>query len=470
MTFTCTVDLDAWPLSFDPFDIVDFNQALVLDAVIDPLLREGAGAGPVPSCAAGIVPVDDGRRWLLRLREGLRWPDGSPITAGHVAAGVHRVCGPTGVHLPSLRRPGERATVRGAAVSADTVEIRSEYPIPFMPELLTFLGAGPVRSDGERWTGSGPYRATGVDRHAGRIELSRQEARTAERCGPDRLSFRVYGDRAAALTALDDGRLDVSLNTGLPPEDFSRLAEHPRSMVRPLSMVAQLWVHPTVAAVLGHSDGRRLLSETFDRAAVAAASGGALIPLRRYRDLWRTPQGRGAGPAVPAERVSAGPRGELRLIVADFPPNHLVAAVLAAHVHSGFGHVVRPVVLPYERFARAAAHGDYDLMYGINPAPVPHVAALLTALHSSSPYARSVGLRDDTVDAVLEQVLRSGDPDWDDAEDRVLAAAPVIPLFQVNSVTAWASDVDGIDVAPSGALAWQRIARPAGHRSLEGAR
>ncbi len=266
------VDLDAWPLSLDPFHVVDFNQALVLDALVDPLTRDLAdGTGTEPSALTALTPVDGDRIWRLRPASGQVWDDGSPVRAQEIAAGVHRAWGPTCLPLPAAHDPegtGSPVTTRVVPDPADgapVVELRSRLPVPYLPQLLAFPGAAPVREtpDGG-WTASGPFRPVRADRARGRIELRRKPSR---RTGPntaERLAFQVHADRADAFAALADGRLDVSVNTGLPPDDFAEAAARPGATVRPLSLACQLWVRPGLDSPLAGPAGRRAFSAGFD--------------------------------------------------------------------------------------------------------------------------------------------------------------------------------------------------------------
>ncbi|MER6099901.1 ABC transporter substrate-binding protein [Streptomyces sp. NPDC001728] len=463
------VDLDAWPLSLDPFHVVDFNQATVLDALVDPLTRDLArGPGTAPSALASLTPLDGERVWLLRPAPGQRWDDGSPVRTEEVAAGVHRAWGPTGLPLPAAYDTdgtGSPVTTRVVPDPADgspVVELRSPLPLPYLPQLLAFPGAAPVREtpDGG-WTASGPFRPVLADRARGRIELRRKPSRRTGPGTPERLAFQVYADRADALAALADGRLDLSVNTGLNPAEFTAAAARPGATVRGLSMACQLWVRPGIDSPLATPAGRRAFSAGFDRQSASALLRRAALPLPRYTELWEPRgtdpggDGRPAGPPPAGRLPPRCRRAELTLSYADFAPNGDAAALVAADVHERFGHPVRLRPLSYEHFARAAATLDYELLYGINPAPLAHVAGFLTGFHSTSGQARAFGFAEPAVDAALDRALRTaGGPEaaraWRETEAVVLDHAPVVPLFQVNSVTLTGAGCPAPTVAATG--------------------
>ncbi|MFE5589902.1 ABC transporter substrate-binding protein [Streptomyces sp. NPDC056549] len=478
---TLVVDLDAWPLSLDPFHVVDFNQALVLDALVDPLTRDLADApGTAPSALAALTPLDGDRVWLLRPAPGQYWDDGSPVRPEEIAAGVHRAWGPTCLPLPAAYDPegtGSPVTTRVVPDPADgapVVELRSPLPLPYLPQLLAFPGAAPVREapDGG-WTASGPFRPVRVDRARGRIELRRKPSRRTGPGTPERLAFQVHADRADAFAALADGRLDLSLNTGLTPDEFTAAAARPGATVRGLSMACQLWVRPGLDSPLAGPAGRRAFSAGFDRHAASTRLRQAALPLPRYSDLWEPrgsepggDDGRPAGPPHPGHLPPPGRRAELTLTYADFPPNGDAASLVAADIGARFGHPVRLRPLSYERFARAAATLDYELLYGINPAPLAHVAGFLTGFHSTAGQARALGFAEPAVDAALDRALRApGGPEaawaWREAEGVVLDHAPVVPLFQVNSVTLTGPGRPAPVVAATGAAHLDDLTRTA---------
>ncbi|MER7952490.1 ABC transporter substrate-binding protein [Streptomyces sp. NPDC096079] len=479
---TLVVDLDAWPLSLDPFHVVDFNQATVLDALVDPLTRDRAdGPGTEPSALVSVTPSDgpgEGHTWLLRPAPGQRWGDGSPVRPEEIAAGVHRAWGPTCLPLPAAHDPhgtGSPVTTRVVPDPDDgapVVELRSALPLPYLPQLLAFPGAAPVREtpDGG-WTASGPFRPVLADRARGRIELRRKPSRRTGPGTPRRLAFQVYADRSAAFAALADGRLDLSVNTGLTPDRFTEAAARPGATVRALSMACQLWVRPGLDSPLATPAGRRAFSAGFDRRSAGARLCGAALPLPRYSALWEpraggSDDGGPAGPSLPGRLPPPGRRAELALSYADFAPNGEAAALVASDLQARFGHPVRLRPLSYEAFARAAATLDYELLYAINPAPLAHVAGFLTGFHSTAGQARALGFAEPAVDAALDRALgAAGGPEseqaWREAEAVVLDHAPVVPLFQVNSVTLTGPGHPAPAVAATGALPLDDLTRTA---------
>ncbi|NMJ42791.1 ABC transporter substrate-binding protein [Roseomonas sp. JC162] len=191
-----------------------------------------------PQMAEGHTVSDDGRTWLIRLREGLRWHDGEPVRAQDCA--------------PSLARWSRRdtfgqslAAVVDAWEAADdrTIRIRlkSKFPmlvdalakpaavVPFMmPERIA--RTDPFQQMSEV-IGSGPYRFLKDEYISGSRAayakfdgyVPRQEAASRTAGGKvahfERVEWTIIPDSATASAALQSGEIDwwEQVNADLAP-------------------------------------------------------------------------------------------------------------------------------------------------------------------------------------------------------------------------------------------------------------
>ena len=180
-----------------------------------------------PQMAEGHEVSADGRTWLIKLREGLRFHDGEPVRAQDCA--------------PSLRRWAARDTfgqTLGAAVDAweaaddRTIRIRLKQPFPLLPDALAKPNSNIAFIMPERlantepttqvteMVGSGPYRfirgdfvpgsRVAYEKFAGYVP--RQEAPAWGSGGKvahfDRIEWHVIPDPATASAALQAGEVD----------------------------------------------------------------------------------------------------------------------------------------------------------------------------------------------------------------------------------------------------------------------
>ena len=70
--------------TFNPFTINDRNKVAVSTPMLSPVYRTKADGSLVPILAESITPSEDGLTYTLKLKSGLKWSDGQPITADDV--------------------------------------------------------------------------------------------------------------------------------------------------------------------------------------------------------------------------------------------------------------------------------------------------------------------------------------------------------------------------------------------------
>jgi peptide/nickel transport system substrate-binding protein len=196
-------------------------------AIYDLLFGINGKLQPQPQMAEGYTLSDDGRTYLIRLREGLRFHNGEPVRAQDCA--------------PSLARWAARETI-GQTVwqyvetctAADdrTLKIVLRRPIPIFIEAIARGGASvafmmpehiaktdPFKAISDT-TGSGPYRfladefVPGAHVAYARFDgyVPRQEPADWSAGGKvthfDRIEWRIIPDSATAAAALQSGEVD----------------------------------------------------------------------------------------------------------------------------------------------------------------------------------------------------------------------------------------------------------------------
>jgi ABC-type oligopeptide transport system substrate-binding subunit/serine/threonine protein kinase len=169
------------PLTLDPARISDDVSEFVAAQLFEGLVRVDADHNVLPAAAARWKVADDGRRYTFRLREGLRWSDGSPLTAqdfefawrrnlrldppAQLAYLLHVVENARAFGQGHMDDP-ERLGVR--ALDDYTLEVRLDEPVAYLPQLLArpfayplprHLATGPLDwADPERIVSNGAYR------------------------------------------------------------------------------------------------------------------------------------------------------------------------------------------------------------------------------------------------------------------------------------------------------------------------
>ena len=213
---------------------------------------------PQPLMVEGHLIEDDGRRWTMRLREGLVWHDGTPVLARDCVASLHRW----------LKRDASAPVIhaRVDAIEAKddrTLVWRLSKPFPLLTRFLSKVQPAPVMMP-ERIAstvdpfkqvtevvGCGPFRFLPGDYVSGshaafaRFEqyVPRQERASYNSGGHkvyvDRVEWQVVPDSATAANALASGEVDW---LELPQPDLIPMLKR-----NPGVMTGQLDIYGTIA-------------------------------------------------------------------------------------------------------------------------------------------------------------------------------------------------------------------------------
>jgi ABC-type oligopeptide transport system substrate-binding subunit/class 3 adenylate cyclase len=286
------------PNDLDPKSAIAWPNIQACMQLFDRLVEAWPERTLVPSLAERWEISDDGLRYLFRLREGLMWSDGTPLTAHDVEFGIKRVLDPespgSSVAIYFALENGEETylgqntdwdAVGVRALDDRTVEFRLNAPAPYFMSVMNRPDSGPQPRhalDGiaEARVVSGAFEV--AERTDERLLLRRR----AERSG-DVAEVELY--RTAIADALPDferGETDLILVRYTP-----KLADLMPGAVRNDAVLGSpAWsayirfdhTHP----VAGNLALRRALAHAIDREALAAvcpanlvvASGGVVPP------------------------------------------------------------------------------------------------------------------------------------------------------------------------------------------------
>ncbi len=183
---------------------------------------------PQPQMLQGHTVEDDGKRWTLKLRPGLKFHDGEPVRARDCVASIRRWGARDALGQVLLAQTDELSAPDDA-----TILFRLKKPFPLLPEALgkpstpvcfimpeRIASQDPARAVTEM-VGSGPFRFVAGERVPGsRIVyekfadyVPRPEGTPSWTAGPkrvmlDRVEWHVIPDAATAANALQNGEMD----------------------------------------------------------------------------------------------------------------------------------------------------------------------------------------------------------------------------------------------------------------------
>jgi len=203
--------------------------------IFDGLLEYDMALKPLPSLAESWTISDGGKTVTFKLRQGVRWHDGQPLTSADVQFSLMEVVKP--MHP---RGPGNLGPVTAIETpDAHTAVFRLAHPYPPMllglssseaPILPKHLYAGTdLRNNplNNRPIGSGPFKFVSWERGTA-ITLERNP--NYWRPGKpylDRIIFRYINDAATRAAAIEKGEAHVASFGTITPAEMRRLATLP---------------------------------------------------------------------------------------------------------------------------------------------------------------------------------------------------------------------------------------------------
>ncbi len=234
-------------------------------------------AREVPTKANGGVS-DDGKRITFRLRHGVLWQDGAPLTSRDVVFTYRAVMNPHNT-IPS--RYGFDQVESVAAPDRYTAVVRLRRP--FSPIITFFIGGDsnyPIlpahllerysSSDhvayNQRPIGSGPYRY-GTWLHGDRLTLSANDSYYAGRPALRHVDLRFIPDSATIDNQLLTGEIDATFFADVSKIETLRRIRNHRIIVTPVPFV-QVLIFNLHDPVLSDPNVRRAFAMAIDRRAL----------------------------------------------------------------------------------------------------------------------------------------------------------------------------------------------------------
>lgn len=231
---------------------------------IDPTITNNSFAVPfIVNCFEGLVTYneagevvpgnaetwssnDDMTVYTFKLREGLKWSDGTPLTANDYVYSAFRVLDPAtaGQYVNMISDyvvngneyyAGEVTAEEVGIKALDdlTLEFTLSAPCPYFVDLVSMWVYFPVQqatveANGDQWTtkaetyiGNGPFKVTEIKTGESYVLEKNENYWDADNVTLEKLTYRYILDVATALTAYENGEVD-GVRT-IPSSDMARL-------------------------------------------------------------------------------------------------------------------------------------------------------------------------------------------------------------------------------------------------------
>ena len=226
--------LGAEPDLLNPILSTDAYASRIESLLYDTLLeRDNETLAWKPKMAERWTISPDGRQLTFRLRPGIRWQDGAPVTADDIVYSFRQIMNPK-VDAPHLR-VYYKDLAKVEKLDARTVRFTYAYPY-FLA--LEFCGGIPILpkhlfDNGEDFNthplnrapvGNGPYRFVAWETGK-RILLARSDTYWGEKPAIKGIDFQVIAEDAVAFQVLKKEELDFA---GLRPIQWLRQTDTPK--------------------------------------------------------------------------------------------------------------------------------------------------------------------------------------------------------------------------------------------------
>jgi peptide/nickel transport system substrate-binding protein len=225
------IALSAEPSSLDPhFHNLASNNNLAAH-LFETLTRFDSDSKLGPGLAVSWRSIDD-TTWEFTLRSGVRFHDGSPLTAEDVIWSLDRPA--KIVNSPGAFTLYTRPIVGKEIVGPLTIRLRTATPYPLLLNDLSSVFivsrkategvASEAFAEGKGMVGTGPWRFVSYSR-AERIVLARNDSYWGDKPTWDRVTFRFLSNDPARLAALLSGDVDAIDN--VPSADVAKFKSSP---------------------------------------------------------------------------------------------------------------------------------------------------------------------------------------------------------------------------------------------------
>jgi peptide/nickel transport system substrate-binding protein len=189
-------------------DNVDFARII---ALYDPLIGYNLQAQNELMLAESMTPNKDATLWTVRLRPGVTFHDGKPLTAEDVVYSFNRIIKNNYAGASSL----ESVDVNGLkAVDKLTVQIPCHRPYATLPDAMTgyyyYMGIVPVGYDPKNPVGTGPFKYVSFT-PGEQSTMVRNDHYWDSSDGPyvETLVITDYSDETSQVNAFVSGQADV---------------------------------------------------------------------------------------------------------------------------------------------------------------------------------------------------------------------------------------------------------------------
>jgi len=299
-----TIQLGPDPETLDPALNSAIDAANYLIFAFEGLLTKDENGQPIPGQAASWDVSADGTQYTFHLRDGLKWSDGSPLTASDFVYSWRRVVDPLTAApyadtvlamvkgFDEAYSSGDTSLLEVSAPDDKTFVVNLTWNCPYFLGLCAFPTLFPVKQDsvdknGDAWSttaatyiSNGPFMVSDIVLSSHIMFVKNPNYRDAGRVKLDSIKCLLIENDAATLAAYRSGEAQMVKN--LPAGEMDTLKNDPDYKLSPLQGTYYLDLNNT-RAPFTDPKVRMALSLAIDRDYVAnTLMKGTYIPASNF--------------------------------------------------------------------------------------------------------------------------------------------------------------------------------------------
>lgn len=288
---TLVLAIEILPRGFDPrFSSSNTYSARIMQLVYDTLLIKDDNFELIPSLASSFVESPDHKTFTFRLRSGVTFHNGKPLTSADVR-----------YTFESLLSPALKSPIRGAVDKITSIETPDPQTIIFQARepFYTFaanlpaIGIIPDGAGTEMSTapiGSGPYKFISYA-EGDAVKLEANPAYWNGAPAIPRIHIKIVADNSTRQAELMSGDVDIAYNSGFDPETIRALQGRRGMQVQQIEgvNVDYLGVNTSSLSAMGNPKLRQAVAYAIDREIIIsrllrnqATRAEAILPTKHW--------------------------------------------------------------------------------------------------------------------------------------------------------------------------------------------
>ncbi|MBU9765665.1 ABC transporter substrate-binding protein [Mycobacterium sp. TNTM28] len=452
------------PDQLDPHRTSAYFSFEVLENVFDTLVEPDDDLQMRPALARSWQVSPDQLTWTFQLRDGVRWHDGSPLTADDVVYSYRRIID---AQLTNVDRFAAVSDVRAAGPG--TVVVTVKHPSPnLLTNLGGFKGMAIVQranvESGQIAThpiGTGPFSFAGR-RSGDTITLKANPHYWGGAPKVSGVTFRFISEPSTALSALQAGEVDWT--DSVPPQRVAQLRDDD-SLTLAVTPGNDYWYLALNEARPPWNDVRvrQAIAYGIDRDAITAATSYRTATTNQLAiprgSPWFTPYDRYRYDLDTArgllKEADAAPRNLDMLVTSEYPETVTAAQIIADNL-APLGITVNIRTVDFATWLDEQNTGHFDmLMMGwlgnIDPDDFYYAQHHTNGTSNAQKFS----------DAEVDRLLDAGRTETDEAKrkeayakaaTRIADQVSYLYLYNPSVIQAWANNLSGYQARRDGAV------------------